>query len=62
MLKEGQKKFWGSFSAEAESLSHTEGGGGTKGFHSLKGGGGRKKFYCLEGGAKGFGHAFFSFL
>ena len=41
MLKGGQNKFWGSFSVEAilsaeTSFSHTEGGGGGKGFQPLK--------------------------
>ena len=49
------KSVWGSFYAVA-CISHIEGGGGAKSFHSLKGGGARKVLPCPEvgGGHKRF--------
>ena len=50
----GQKKFWGSFSVEAYSFSHTErrGGGGRKQFPPFKRGG-ATFFPCLDVGGGG---------
>ena len=43
----GQKRFWGSFNTEGGSFSHTEGGGGAKGYHPSKGET-RRVLPCLE--------------